>query len=658
MLLTSAHVTVFKSIEDSGEAPIDAHVTVLVGQNESGKTAFLQALHKARSTDKSLKYDVVEDYPRKDLNAYQRQHDTKPAKVAVLTYALEAPEIAEINAAVGFTLLTELTLSITHTYTNIASIGFHIGEQPYLTQILSHANLGTEVAKKAEKAKTLRELLTILQSSDLNAEETAFKEEIQNRFKDTPEVWGLLEFFVWKNFLSPHIPKFLYFDDYYLLPGKVNLHQLKLREGNSTLQDDDKTVLSLLHLANVELDDLTTETGYEAARAKLEGISNTITDRIFEYWTQNKNLEVIIDVRSDPSDDPPYNVGNNLYIRVRNTRHRVTVPFSQRSKGFIWFFSFLVWFDDVQQQVGSGSELILLLDEPGLSLHALAQADLLRYIDTVAEHHQVLYTTHSPFMVKSDHLDQVRTVEDQENVGTKITENISGVTADTLFPLQAALGYTIAQNLFIGKRNLLVEGPADLIYLQFFAAALESLGRETFRDDLVIVPAGGLDKVVTFIALLGANDLELAVVHDYTGQSDRRIESLVHEKIIEQKRILTYAMFRSGSRSAKSGTPLAATDVEDLITPSAYIKLFNATYNRELNGTTVMESVLPPGDRIVNRIERYLKDNGLRLRPSGGFSHYRVANHLVSSPSSLGKPDTKSLERFEHVIQSVNALFS
>ena len=105
--------------------------------------------------------------------------------------------------------------------------------------------------------------------------------------------------------------------------------------------------------------------------------------------------------------------------------------------------------------------MILLLDEPGLALHALAQKDFLRYIDELSDKHQVLYTTHSPFMVHSDRLNQVCVVEDVDKVGTIISDNVSDSDPRTIFPLQAALGWTIAQNLFISERNLLVEGPSE-----------------------------------------------------------------------------------------------------------------------------------------------------------------------------------------------------
>jgi len=75
---------------------------------------------------------------------------------------------------------------------------------------------------------------------------------------------------------------------------------------------------------------------------------------------------------------------------------RVAVPFSQRSLGLTWFFSFLVWFDSVKVPSGTRADLVLLLDEPGLSLHGLAQADLLRYNDDLSEEHQVI--PHDPVL--------------------------------------------------------------------------------------------------------------------------------------------------------------------------------------------------------------------------------------------------------------------
>ena len=155
-----------------------------------------------------------------------------------------------------------------------------------------------------------------------------------------------------------------------------------------------------------------------------------------------------------PNDPAPFDTGYVFRTRIKNRRHGVTVGFDDRSAGFVWFFSFLVWFSQVRKNYGDN--VVLLLDEPGLGLHAKAQADLLRYInDKLVPAGQVIYTTHSPFMVDPNRLDAVlRTVEDVggegEVEGTKVGDQVFSTDADTLFPLQAALGYDITQTLSSG----------------------------------------------------------------------------------------------------------------------------------------------------------------------------------------------------------------
>ena len=125
----------------------------------------------------------------------------------------------------------------------------------------------------------------------------------------------------------------------------------------------------------------------------------------------------------------------------------------------------------------------------------------------------------------------------------------------SLFPLQAALGYSIAQNLFIAKKNVLIEGPADFLLLQHMSALLEEGGRSGLEEG-VFVPVGGLDKLATFIALLGASKLKLVVLHDRAGSPHQSLERLIEQKLIERKRVLDFSMFRTPNNRE--------TDLEDL----------------------------------------------------------------------------------------------
>ena len=166
---------------------------------------------------------------------------------------------------------------------------------------------------------------------------------------------------------------------------------------------------------------------------------------LFPYWTQNQNLKVDFDLRAAlPQDTAPFNTGMVFRTRVFNELHQVSVNFDERSTGFIWFFSFLVWFSQLDKTYGKN--LIILLDEPGLSLHGRAQENLLKFIkEKLSSNHQVIYTTHSPFMVDIENLSGIRTVQDlstgEKTIGTKVSSEVLKSDSDTIFPLQTALGY-------------------------------------------------------------------------------------------------------------------------------------------------------------------------------------------------------------------------
>src|SRR6266508_1879305 len=143
----------------------------------------------------------------------------------------------------------------------------------------------------------------------------------------------------------------------------------------------------------VEQDDDGVESTYERRKVALEVAAERIGAEVLRYWSQGPDLEVELDVDFRPKG-PGGEPGPFLDIRIRDQRHRVTMNFGERSEGFVWFFSFVAAFSEVRET----DQLVVLLDEPGLGLHAAAQADLLRYIgERLAPRHQVIYTTHSPF---------------------------------------------------------------------------------------------------------------------------------------------------------------------------------------------------------------------------------------------------------------------
>lgn len=659
MILVSAKVGPFRSMNSEQTVEIDPTVTVFVGMNEAGKTVLLKALHKSSDAVGEDEFDPVDDYPRKDLSSYLKQHKTAPATATVLTYELEESEVGAANEALKTKLPSGYRFAVTHKYDNTIQLSLPVDETPVIQAFAKTLSSDAQTAMK--EAKTLRAIPDLLKEASLTAEDNAALASLNTRLQATK--WpSVSQWEVWSH-VQANVPKFLYFSDYDILPGKMNLADLAQRaeaakNDPKQLTAAHRSVLALLRMADISMEDLVSPGSYEELKAKIEGVSISLTDQVMEFWKQNEDLEVEVDLKADPTDAVPFNNGANLYLRIKNRRHRgVSTPFDQRSRGFIWFFSFLVWFDSVQHQLdpsgkSAGKKLILLLDEPGLALHALAQADFLRYIDRLAQDHQVLYTTHSPFMIHSDRLHQVRLVEDQLKVGTVISSNLNGSDPRTIFPLQAALGWTIAQNLFISERNLLVEGPSELIYLQVVSSVFDAKGTPGLRADLTIVPTGGLDNVATFVSLLGASGLKLAVLHDYKGSPEQKLAVLVRDKLLNAKSLFNVSQFRDEKKFGQSTTP---TDIEDLFTPSLYLKYFNATFAKQLAGRELNEADLPAGDRIVRRLEKYVEANGISLRPSGGFNHYAVASQFASSPpKSL---DVATSARFAALFGAINDVF-
>jgi hypothetical protein len=163
------------------------------------------------------------------------------------------------------------------------------------------------------------------------------------------------------------MPKFLLFSQYQRMQGQVSLEQVQQRKASKTLSPDDQVFIALCDLAGTTVEQAAGIQQFETLISKFEGASNKISGEIFKYWSQNKFLKVHF--RLDPAqagDPAPFNTGRVFRTRVENQLHQVTVPFDDRSTGFVWFFSFLALFSQVKKR--SDGRLILLLDEPGLSL--------------------------------------------------------------------------------------------------------------------------------------------------------------------------------------------------------------------------------------------------------------------------------------------------
>ncbi|MDC0035559.1 AAA family ATPase [Chloroflexi bacterium] len=617
MKLTRARVINYRSIDDSSWVNVDG-VTALVGKNESGKTAFLQAIRKINSISGDEDAFTIRDYPRKGYIKYKKIHEQNPCEVAQAEFELSAEEVSEIEANFGREILASNRVIVTKNYKNERNWKIELSEVP------------TQTSEETKFTQPSTSTPSSFQNAVRNIEPTI---SLSDRISE--------------QFLEGWLPKFVYFDNYSLMRGKISINELRKRsENGGPLDDADRTFLSLLTLSGVSLEDLEKDLGYEDIKVELESASITITDEIFEYWQQNRQLKVEFDVsQADPRDPAPLNEGKILHVRIENARHRVTVSFDERSKGFVWFFSFLSYFSHLEET--ESGDLIILLDEPGTALHAMAQKDFLRFMDErLSPRCQVLYTTHSPFMIDLEKLHRIRLVQDMDGKGTVITDDAVNNDKETVFPLQMALGYQMAQTLFLAPHCLMVNSPSDLIYLQILGDMVAASSGTRIDPRWVILPVGSTDNLSTFVTLLGNNYVSVAVMMDLTPTNRERIEAINKKNELEGENLVKWVQV----------TRVRDADIEDLFDPNTYLQLVNLSYANHLEETLTMRSITESNPRIVERLKAYFAKHQI---DGGVFDRYIPAAYLLENFDGFrGNISEETIEKVQALLERVNSLIS
>ena len=349
--------------------------------------------------------------------------------------------------------------------------------------------------------------------------------------------------------LGKRVPVFVLFNNYFRVRPQIHLRHLADRQENNTLDDEyydygNECLLRLLGFTARELSNLGNASDPHAGDPtalqyyrdqldersyQLNAASVRLTKEIQKVWVPDTNKADADRLRI---------IADQQYLKVVvEDDLGVDIELDQRSEGFQWLVSFFVVF--FAETRDKHENAILLLDEPGLSLHGLKQREFRATISRLATFNQTLYTTHSPFLVGPDELDRVRVVEmtDRE-VGTKVHSHVTASDPGALLPLQEALGYDLAQSLFGQKRNLVLEGLTDYWYVESVAALLRDSGDANLNKQIALVPASSAGKVVYFATILHAQRLKVAALLDSDTAGEQAAQQTVLVHTLGNKAIL------------------------------------------------------------------------------------------------------------------------
>ena len=668
MKLTAFRVQNYKRIEDTGW--VDCRdLTVLVGKNEAGKSAILRGLSKLNPSD-GEKYDGLREFPRRKFT----DEFDDDAEASSGRFELTEDEKAELIA-----------ISPLHARTHSVEISRHYNDKCYVgfipspgSDYLKAQQIRPAIQKAIDnfseafapdghgdefgplKAALSEELATIFEqmpargnvaAATITAMYTAVSSKITEQWQSIA-LSGLIQTMrplvedaearaklgTARNWAVENMPNFIYFDRYDVLDSAVHIptfitqleqdpHAPRVRTTQALFRhvDLDPNQLHMLNAAEnqVSREEMRRRVDERAIRTSSAG--QAMTEKFAAWWLQRRHrFRYAVD-------------GNYFRVWVSDDLDPSEIELDQRSQGMQYFFSFFLIF--LVEAAGNHRNSILLLDEPGNSLHGTAQAKIIEFLRAVTDENQVIYSTHSPFMVDGEHLEEIRPVwEDRTTGSTKVSDDVWPKDKDALFPLQAALGYQLAQSLFISRHQVLVEGITDFWIVKALDAALIANDRTSFEHGIIITPGGGAGRVIPLASMLVGHEVQVAALLD--GDESGRKEGRKLERVLGYDNRVLFV----GDHTHDSNP---TGEIEDLFPDDYYITAVREAYGSKDYRFNADEKAIP---NIVDRVTALFVRRGWDT-----FEKWKVARALTDS--IMRDPKGVPIETLDS-IEAISAAFN
>lgn len=658
MTLKKFRVLNFRSVDDSGWIETD-RVTALIGTNEAGKTNVLLPLWKLNPAKEGGIVPTA-DYPRKHFAAFRKAED-KPTFIEAIFEADD--EIADqLAEATGIPPENLRTILVAKDYGDEISVSFpearpasSVPRDKVMDVLLSTtADLNTLSALKSEEDLKRLLLSSLTAASDASSKDHLDSTDLQSilatlegvktegapktsvivpRYRQAAEAVRAMQETLERDhpddieeaseIVLANVPKFVFYSTYGNLDSEIYLphviENMKRTGLGAREQAKVRTLKVLFEFVGLEPQEILelgrdfkdssdknrqpTEAEITAIAEKkkqrsilLQSASAKLTAKFRDWWKQG---EYRFRFEAD---------GDHFRIWVSDDRRPDEIELEGRSTGLQWFLSFYLVF--LVERADTHDNAVLLLDEPGLSLHPLAQQDLSLFFDNLAQSNQLIYTCHSPFLVDSDRLDRARKVYAGSDGTTRVTADLrEGDPAQrgAAYAVYAAVGLSVAESLLLGCEPIIVEGPSDQHYLTTIKTLLGSAGRLRLGRELVFPPAGGTKGVRAVSTVLGGRDEVLPIALFDSDVSGRQTLASLKKDLYAAapELVLEVAPFANG---------LSDAEVEDLIEPDLIIAVLDK-WQRAAN--VGFADVYKPGLAIVPQIEAWAANNGIQLEKPG-----------------------------------------
>lgn len=512
MKLIEANINNYKSIGNKrSKLKVDENVTALIGKNESGKSNLLDALAKL-----SLKKKIESSY---FVNINRKtEEDIK----IILTFEFTPKEIKELGDVQEHTYFYFENSSVVCFSGGLSAViknnEMLQANIAMLEEIVYENACGLErtrideIGKYLDKLKKLDSEIYYTYIIDINRIIALLKNH-----EEAPAIIASIGSDIEKYYSL--LPDFYYSSGNSQLKDSYTKEQIiELLKNKSDIfckfliaaQIEDAEILAAFQENNV------------AKKKDIRGrIENKIKDNIqtgFNEFYKQENVKIEVEFDS-------------LYFRIYVKTSENTMSLSERSNGLKWYLNLYI---DILSQNYKNNPIIFLLDEPGVYLHVNAQKKVLELFDDLAgKGNQVIYTTHSPYMLNTEDVTNIRAVQKDEDEITNIYNNVydsqlAGESKmDTLTPFLKSLGMNFTFN-FKDKmlnNNIITEGITDCLYIKAMLKYLNVASSE----DISIIPSVGVDNIDKIASILLGWGLKFKAVVDYDKQGNDEYKRLINK---------------------------------------------------------------------------------------------------------------------------------
>ena len=599
-MLKTIRIKNFRSIQDSGEISLTSGITILVGQNESGKTSILEAINYFGNffTNGFIRKPFLgennfdEPFVDYELNADLVLQNSK-VQTAEFTYSTNKQFRQRLQKLATKKIFLK----------NAGIQKFYISNLKNLENIKEYKiSLHIDCTKNNNIAEIDIDNRFLLFFSKILKK----KEEKNNQIKTARTILTQKEVakIIW--FLSPKI--ILFNPKNKILPDEITIRALRERYewGRGYY-----AVKNLETLMKINFCEIASKTKTQKKNL-MECLSKEISVNFQKAWKQKIHIDNKIKITIDIVKD-----WVKFYV---NSKENQSIPPRKRSAGMIWFLSF--WLE-LMVHKNNEEKVILLFDEPGNNLHNKGSEDVLSVFEELtAKDHQIIFSTHRPNLITKT-LSRVRIVVNDEKKGT-IVETIpkSKVNVqnrrDAFCPIIISMGINLSKEMgILFEKNVILEGMSDYFYF-------EGMRRLLKRDNSYkFVPGIGVksDKIMPLISFCIGYGIKFVVILDKEYYAEKTEKILKKEllEIIEKKIIFLskpgieemfspkdWKLITSQINIKNRNNNLDAFNKEQKVINA--VKFLTLVENNEINKKNLDSKTIKDFESIFSDLEKKLKE--------------------------------------------------